>query len=160
MKEKSIVMKMLFKKLNAAFSGSGHPSYRITVDEGKTGVIEVTDRECESVYFDVIYDEDVESFIYAGDNIDSATLRTLVEIEDAIAEEYPYPEETVEYSIYCNRENNPDDYEPWCDYTTLEEATEEMNEFKARFHDRDFYILKTTTIEERVIVWRTKVRNI
>lgn len=152
MMRKEIVMKMLFEKLKAAFGGVGYPSYRITVDEGKTGVIEVTDRECESVYFDAIYDEDAESFIYAGDNIDSAMLRTLVEIEDAIAEEYPYPEEIVEYSVYVSMKNDPDAYEPWCTFNTLEETKYEMDELKPRFPDRDFYILKTTTIEERVIV--------
>lgn len=153
MKEKSIVMKMLLEKLKAAFDESGCPSYRITVDEDKTGVIEVTDSERESVYFDVIYDEDAETFIYAGDNIDSATLRTLVNIENAIEEEYSYPEEIVEYTVYGSMENDPDAYEPWCTFNTLEDAKSQMDELKPKFPNRDFYILKTTTIKEKVIVW-------
>lgn len=147
MMRKEIVMKMLFEKLKAAFG----KEYKLSID-AKTGIINVANRTCEPVYFEVTYDEDAEYFNYAGDNIDSAILRALVNIENDIAEEYPYPEETVEYSIYCNRENDPDEYEPWCDCTTLEEAMKKMNEFKVRFHDGDFYILKTTTIKERVIV--------
>ena len=46
MKEKSIVMKMLFEKLNAAFSGSGYPSYRISIDD-KTDMITVADSDYE-----------------------------------------------------------------------------------------------------------------
>lgn len=152
MMRKEIVMKMLLEKLKAAFGEACYPSYRITVDKDKTGVIEVTDRCRESVYFDVIYDEDAESFIYAGDNIDSAMLRALVEIEDVIAEEYPYPEEIVEYSVYVSMKNDPDAYEPWCTFNTLEDTKSQMDELKPRFPDRDFYILKTTTIEEKVIL--------
>ena len=59
---------------------------------------------------------------------------------------------TVEYTLYGSREDNPNTYEPWCDFTTLDEAREEMNEIKERFPDRDFYILKTTTIEEKIIL--------
>lgn len=144
MMRKEIVMKMLLEKLKAAFGGAGHPSYKITVDEGKTGVIEVTDRECESVYFDVIYDEDVESFIYAGDNIDSATLRALVEIEDAIAEEYPCPEEEVLYELMvggtCCRS-----------YNHLYDAIEKKRDLEEN-SGLVCYINKKTTITERVIV--------
>ena len=144
---------MLFEKLKAAFSGSGYPSYRISID-AKTDIINVADNdyEYESVVFKVTYDEAFDSFYYTGDNIDSSILRALVDIENAIEEEYPYPEEIVEYSVYGNREDNPDAYGPWCDFTTLDEAREEMNEIKERFPDRDFYILKTTTIEEKIIL--------
>lgn len=147
MKEKSIVMKMLFEKLNAAFNNE----YKITID-AKTDTINVTDKYTRSVDFYVAYDEDTEYFKYTANNIDSATLRALVNIENAIEEEYPYPEETVEYSVYCSMENDPDAYEPWCDPTTLDEAKSKMDVFKSSFPDRDFYILKTTTIEEKVIL--------
>lgn len=150
MKEKSIVMKMLFEKLKAAFS-NGVPDYKVSVCEGD-GSIKVIERGTNSVWFYTKYDDKIESFVYEGCNIDSSMLRALIQIENDIEEEYPYPEETVEYSVYCNMENDPDAYEPWCDFTTLDEAKFEMDELKPRFPDRDFYILKTTTIEEKVIL--------
>lgn len=148
MKEKSIVMKMLFEKLKAAF-GTGVPDYKVSVCEGEIKVIE---GENNSVWFYAMYDDEIESFVYAGGGIDSSILRALVNIENAIEEEYPYPEETVEYTVYGSRDDNPNKYEPWCTFNTLEEAKSEMDEFKPRFRDRDFYILKTTTIEEKVIL--------
>lgn len=153
MKEKSIVMKMLFEKLKAAFGGVGCPSYKISID-AKTDIINVADSdyEYEPIVFKVTYNEAFDSFYYTGDNIDSSILRALVNIENAIEEEYPYPEEIVEYSVYVSVKNDPDAYEPWCTFNTLEDTKSQMDELKPRFPDRDFYILKTTTIEEKVIL--------
>lgn len=150
MKEKSIVTKMLFEKLKAAFS-NGVPDYKVSVREGD-GSIKVIEIETNLVWFYAKYDDEIESFVYEGYDIDSSILRTLIQIENAIEEEYPYPKEIVEYSVYCSMENDPDAYEPWCDPTTLDEAKSKMDVFKSSFPDRDFYILKTTTIEEKVIV--------
>lgn len=58
----------------------------------------------------------------------------------------------VEYSVYGNTKNIHGAYEPWCDFNTFDEARNEMEELKSKFPDRDFYILKTTTIEEKVIL--------
>lgn len=147
MMRKEIVMKMLLEKLKAAFGGAGHPSYRITVDEGKTGVIEVTDSERESVYFDVIYDEDAETFIYAGDNIDSATLRALVNIEDAIEEEYLYSYKEISYEVMVSG----DCYPYSSGYNHLDDAIEKKRDVEEN-SDLVCYINKKTTITERVIL--------
>ena len=154
MKEKSIVMKMLFEKLNAAFGGSGYPSYRISID-AKTDIINVADNdyEYESVVFKVTYDEAFDSFYYTGDNIDSSILRALVDIEDAIAKEYPYPEETVAYEVFMNSEYYPNTYDKYGTYLTIEKAIATMHELKRENPNIEYYIQKKTIITERVIIW-------
>lgn len=153
MMRKEIVMKMLLEKLKAAFGGAGHPSYRISID-AKTDIINVADSdyEYESVVFKATYDEAFDSFYYTGDNIDSSILRALVEIEDAIAEEYPYPEETVVYEVFMNSKDYPDTYDMWGMYLTIEKAIATMHELKRKNPNIEYYIQKKTIIKERVMV--------
>ena len=134
MKDEEIMLKMMYEKLKECFNADNSvPKWNV---ERKYDGILMTESQTMATYIQLYYDEDIEEWRFACNNIPYYVMASVNEIIEEINKEYPYPEVTYEV---CDRLTG----KTCGEYANEEDARSKLN-YLLKIEGSDFVIKKIT----------------
>lgn len=138
MKDKEIMLKMMYDKLSECFNADNSvPKWEV---KKSNDYVKMYDSFDSSIFLTLEYDEEAEEWLFSCNYIPYYVIASVDEIIEEINKEYPYPEITYEVYDNLNKEVR------WT-YSNEEDALEQIEHLKDTYVSGGIFIIRKVTRE-------------